>query len=239
MRLETGQIYLIVCDIESGLMKGTLFKFKYVVICAFLLHSYLGHPYQTCITLPCSDRNDSRNNPYSAASLIVSLMRSYLTHTSFTIQAGERQFRLSISWVEWNWAGNLWITSLTQYSVVHHALFVYWKNLMHLNLNFNCKTKNNSCKLTWRLNCLYFSGFGTSSQIVIEPDEGEERQLVINLVRSGGVLGVVAVQWEATLNGMLKHILFHLFSSILYIISNLWNLESFYKIWKISRDVSY
>ncbi|PIK34170.1 putative G-protein coupled receptor [Apostichopus japonicus] len=45
-------------------------------------------------------------------------------------------------------------------------------------------------------------GFGTSSQTVTEPSDGQERQLTINLVRNSGVLGVVAVQWEARLNGM-------------------------------------
>lgn len=46
-----------------------------------------------------------------------------------------------------------------------------------------------------------FSGFGFSSQIVTEPEEGETRQLSLSVIRSGGTIGVVAVEWQATING--------------------------------------
>ncbi|XP_041464132.1 adhesion G-protein coupled receptor V1-like [Lytechinus variegatus] len=46
-------------------------------------------------------------------------------------------------------------------------------------------------------------GFGFSSQIVTEPEEGETRQLTLSVIRSGGTIGVVAVEWQATINGEL------------------------------------
>ncbi|XP_030832667.1 adhesion G-protein coupled receptor V1 isoform X3 [Strongylocentrotus purpuratus] len=46
-------------------------------------------------------------------------------------------------------------------------------------------------------------GFGFSSQIVTEPEEGETRQLSLSVIRSGGTIGVVAVEWQATINGEL------------------------------------
>ncbi|XP_071506649.1 adhesion G-protein coupled receptor V1-like [Diadema antillarum] len=46
-------------------------------------------------------------------------------------------------------------------------------------------------------------GFGFSSQLVTEPEDGETRQLTLTVIRGGGTNGVVAVEWQATIDGEL------------------------------------
>ena len=44
-------------------------------------------------------------------------------------------------------------------------------------------------------------GFERVSMSVEEPERGDDMLVMIPLVRMGGTLGVVAVDWKATLNG--------------------------------------
>lgn len=46
------------------------------------------------------------------------------------------------------------------------------------------------------------SGMEESDVIVQEPEQGKAAQVNIPVFRSGGNTGVVAVHWQATLNGM-------------------------------------
>ena len=49
---------------------------------------------------------------------------------------------------------------------------------------------------------LFVVGFISEYISLTEPDEGETRTIDIPIVRTGGTMGVVAVDWQATLDGI-------------------------------------